>query len=117
MAGFSVSKKGRSFIRGKSIDDDVRGSIIDSIIAEGGDPVSGYFTGQFKEVADRYRVSSPFVSKLWKTFCESGDHLPRKNKSGNPSHLKREDVELIDFLKKEKPSKTYKSIKEDLDSY
>ena len=42
---------------------------------------------------------------------------PEKNKSGNPSHLKREDVELIDFLKKEKPSKTYKSIKEDLDTY
>ena len=48
MAGFSVSKKGRSFIRGKTIDY-VRESIIDSIIAEGGDPVSGYFTGQFKE--------------------------------------------------------------------
>ena len=64
MAGFSVSKNGRSFIRGKSIGDDVRGSIIDSIIAEGGDPVSGYFTGQFKEVADRYRVTGPFVSKL-----------------------------------------------------
>ena len=78
MAGFSVRKKGRSFIRGKSVDDDVRGSIIDSIIAEGGDPVSGYFPGQLKEVADRYRVTSPFVSKLWKSFCETGDHLPRK---------------------------------------
>ena len=117
MAGFCVNSKGRSFIRGKSIDDSLRGSIVDWIIAEGGDPASGYFGGQFMEVADRFRVSGPFVSNLWKTFCETGDHLPRVKKSGNPSHLKREDVELINFLKKEKPSKTYRSIKEDLDTY
>ena len=96
MAGFSAASKNG---------DNVRGSIIDSIIAEGGDPISGYFRGQFKEVADRYRVTIPFFSKLWKTFCETGNHLPRKHKSENPSHLKREDVELIYFLKKEKPLK------------
>ena len=52
MAGFSVKSKGRSFIRGKSIDDSPRGSIVDWIIAEGGYPASGYFGGQFKEVVE-----------------------------------------------------------------
>ena len=59
--------------------------------------------GQFKEVADRYRITSPFVSKLSKTFCDTGNHLLRKHEYRNVSHLKREDVELIYFLKKEKP--------------
>ena len=52
IAGFSVKSKGRSFIRGKSIDDSPRGSIVDWIIAEGGYPASGYFGGQFKEVVE-----------------------------------------------------------------
>ena len=50
MAGFSVKSKGRSFIRGKSIDDSPRGSIVDWIIAEGGYPASGYFEGQFRKL-------------------------------------------------------------------
>ena len=117
MARYSVNSKGRTFIHGKSIEEDLRASIIDSIIAEGGDPGSGYFGGKYKEVADRYRVTGTFVSKLWRTFCDTGEHLTGKKRSGNPSHLKREDVELIDFLKKEKPSKTYQSIKHDLLTY
>ena len=110
MAGFSINKQGRSYIRGKGVDDSLRCVIIDSIIAEGGDPGSGYFGGKFKEVAARYRVTGQFVSKLWKTFCETGDHSSAKKKSGNPCHLKPEDVEMIYF-------KAYRSIKEDLDTY
>ena len=53
MAGFSINKQGRPYIRGKGVDDSLRCVIIDSIIAEGGDPGSGYFGGQFKEVAER----------------------------------------------------------------
>ena len=110
MAGFSINKQGRSYIRGKGVDDSLRCVIIDSIIAEGGDPGSGYFGGKFKEVAARYRVTGQFVSKLWKTFCETGDHSSAKKKSVNPCHLKPEDVEMIYF-------KAYRSIKEDLDTY
>ena len=46
--GFSIDKQGRSYIRGKGVDDSLTCVIIDSIIAEGGDPRSGYFGGQFK---------------------------------------------------------------------
>ena len=44
--------KGRFFIRGKNMDN-LQGSTIDLIIAEEGNPASGYLGGQFKEVTDR----------------------------------------------------------------
>ena len=53
MSCYSVSQQGRTFIRGKSIDESLRASIIDDIVVEGGDPASEYFGGQYKEVADR----------------------------------------------------------------
>ena len=51
---FSVNSKGRTPVRGKSIDDSLRGSILDSIIADGGDPASGYFQGRCPNFADRF---------------------------------------------------------------
>ena len=82
---YSLNSKGRTLIGGKSIDESLRGSILDSIIAEGGDPASGFFPGRYSDVADRFRVSNQFVSKLWQNFCTTGEHLPSKKKSGNPS--------------------------------
>ena len=55
--GFSASKNEEFFILGKDMDN-VRGSIIDLIIAEEGNPASGCFGGQFEEVTDRYWVTS-----------------------------------------------------------
>ena len=43
------------------MDDNLQGSIMDSIIAEEGDKAWGYFG--FKEVADRYRLMSLCVLK------------------------------------------------------
>ena len=39
---YSVNSKGRTLIRKKSTDESLRGSILDSIIAEGGDLASGF---------------------------------------------------------------------------
>ena len=47
--GFSASKYGRFFIRGLNMDN-LRGSIIDLIIAEEGNPASGHLGGQFKKL-------------------------------------------------------------------
>ena len=66
---YSVNSKGRTLIRGKSIEESLRGSILDSIIAEGVDTISGFFPGKYSEVADRSRVSNQFVSKLRQNFC------------------------------------------------
>ena len=53
MMAFSVNSKGRTFISGKPINDSLRGSIIDTIIADGGDASSGFFPGTFTDVANR----------------------------------------------------------------
>ena len=43
MAGFSMNNQGRSYIRGKSVDDSLGCVLIDSIfLAEGGDPTQLY---------------------------------------------------------------------------
>ena len=55
---FSVNSEGQTFVRGKSVDESLRGSVIDSFIAEGGDPASGFFPEKFSDVADRFRVST-----------------------------------------------------------
>ena len=55
---FSVNSEGRTFVRGKSVDESLRGSVVDSIIAEGEDPASGFFPEKFSKVADRFRVST-----------------------------------------------------------
>ena len=50
-------------MRRKSIGESLRVNIIKDIVAEGGDPASGYLAGEYKQVADQYRVMGPFVSK------------------------------------------------------
>ena len=59
----SVNSKGRTFMRRKSIGESLRVNIIKDIVAEGGDPASGYLAGEYKQVADQYRGMGPFVSK------------------------------------------------------
>lgn len=112
-----VNKCGRTYNPGEAIGESLRASIIDRMLLDGGDPATGFFGGRFKDIGDCFGVSAPFVSKLWKTFCLQGDHMPQKRSSGNPSHLKPEDVQLVEFLKKEKPSATLASIKETVENY
>ena len=112
-----VNKCGRTYNPGEAIGESLRASIIDRMLLDGGDPATGFFGGRFKNIGDCFGVSAPFVSKLWKTFCLQGDHMPQKRSSGNPSHLKPEDVQLVEFLKKEKPSATLASIKETVENY
>ena len=69
------------------MDDNLRGSTIDLIIAGEGNPASAYFGGQFKEVTHRYWVTSPCVLKLntlsyavrfASDHCKSPHHSHRK---------------------------------------
>ena len=115
MAG--ISAKGRTYSRGKAANEDLRTIIIDKIVSDGGDMATGYFGGSFKDIANIYRVSETFVVKIWNQVCETLDHLPSKRTSGNPPHLQREDIDVVELLKLENPSKSYKSIKENIDSY
>ena len=50
-----VNSKGRTFVKGKSASEELRRSIIDSVVAQGGDVVSGEVPrGLLSNVADQF---------------------------------------------------------------
>lgn len=114
---FKINSKGRTYVGGQAIGNELRSNILDKMISDGGDQINGFFPGKFKDVAEHFQVSSQFVSKLWSNFCFNGEFMPRKRQTGNPCHLKTQDIELVEFLKKSKPSTSYKSIKDDLEKF
>ena len=84
--------------------------IIDSILAEGGDPTSGYFGGHFKEVAES-RVSS--FQNYGKRSAKLGIICPQK---GIWKPLSPQARGCGNDILSEK-GKTCRLIKEDLDTY
>ena len=62
-----VNSKGRTFVKRKSASEELRRSIVDSVLAQGGDVVSGKLPrGLLSNVADQFMTSKSFVTKLWK---------------------------------------------------
>ena len=54
----NVSQKGRSssYHKGKSLQNDLRSLIIDEIVEEGGDIVTGFFPGNLANVARKFKL-------------------------------------------------------------
>ena len=58
------------------------------------------------------------VSNIWKTFCRTGENLPRHTAArGQPKRLEEPELDLVQLLKKCRPSITYKDIKEYIEVY
>lgn len=87
------------------------------MVDQGGDIGSCYFPGSYKAVRDRFKVSDFVVRKLWKQICNEQVLEPTKHKSGNPAHLKHDDLQFIETIKTVKPSISYQTIKEDIEQY
>ena len=105
-----VSRKGRSYERGKAVGVELRKSVIDWIVKEGGDLTTGNFPGSFTNVAKHFSLSVSFVSKLWKQCCDTADICPQWKGGNNPPHLGPSELELIQCLKSSKPSLPYSKI-------
>lgn len=103
---FEVTKKGRTFVRGKALNAELRTAVIDEIINQAGDMRTGFSPGSFNDIANQFRISTNVVKKIWNQVCLEGTVEPKKNKTGNMSHLKDEDIQLIEMLRREKPSRT-----------
>ncbi len=101
-----VTKLGRTYIRGKAIQDDLRSIVIDQIVEMGGDTATGFFQGSYNAVASKLKLSVETIKKIWRTFCESGDVKRPKSCASGVKHLKPEDLQFIKFLKMDKPSMT-----------
>ena len=74
---------------------DLRRIVIDDIISAGGCPETAHFPGEFKYLADKFKLSSTTIKNIWVSFCERKTVDPRQHGGGNPSKLGREDLELI----------------------
>ncbi len=105
-----VSGKGRSFERGKAVRMELRKSVIDMIVKEGGDVTTENFPGSFKNVAQHFSLSVSFICKLWKQCCETGDITPQWKGGKQSATLGTPELELIQCLKSSKPSLPYTKI-------
>ena len=65
-----VNKFGRSYRPGVALDQDFKRSIIDRIISDGGDRITGYIPRSFTQLADELRVSANTVKSVWYRYCE-----------------------------------------------
>ena len=107
----TVSSKGRSFVNGKALSKELRTLIVDKIISEGGNPLTGEFTNSScSEIGRSVRVCHATVAKIWKQFCETRSISPNRNYRGRPCHLSYGDLCLIETLKREKPTISYDEV-------
>ena len=90
-------------------------SIIDNILSGGGDVSTEYYPGSFRAIGSKYKVSGVTVSNVWKTFCQTGENLPRHTAArGQPKRLEEPELDFVQMLIKFRPSRTYKDIREDI---
>ena len=109
---WKINKKGRSYLSGKALSlIDMRSSVIDKIVQRGGDTASGFFPGKYIDVAiNELSLHCSTVSKIWNQFCEKKSLSPLKTSGGKRSSLSDGDLQLIEVLKRHKPTTTYSEI-------
>ena len=112
-----ISSKGRSYLKGYPLGNDLRKLIIDEILHNGGDQLSGYFPGNFRNVADKFKVSNSTVTNIWTNFIRTNNINPVPKKGGNPSHLTDGDLQLIETLVVANPTITQKEILSNLEQF
>lgn len=107
---------------GTSYSEDVRKLIIDFIIENGGDLLTGDLPAALtlRSVSKHFGVGEQFVSKVWRTFCENGETTARKadqtlNKA--TSKLGNNEITFIEFLKRQQPSISIAEIKDELNQH
>ena len=109
-----VNKKGRTYIKGRAVGSDLRRIVIDDILSAGGCPETTYFPGEFKTVADKFKLSNSTIKNIWISFCDRKTVDPRPHGGGNPKKLGREDLELIEVLITADPTISHKELLEKL---
>ena len=104
MEAFKVSKLGRTYRPGVALDQDMRSLIMDRILHEGGDRVTGYIPRSFCSFSEELKLSVNTITKIWRKFCAELSINPLAKGGPKWSKLTGDDLELIEILKIEKPS-------------
>ena len=89
--------------------------IIDSIISDGGDRITGYIPQSVTQFARELRVSVKTVKSVWFRYCEEMRTSAKPIGGLTSEKLKEDDSELIDVLKLHSPSTTIYEIIEELE--
>ena len=108
------NKKGRFQYRGKSLSSELKGEVIDSILEAGGNSTTGYFPGKWDHIGTKYKVYGKIVKDLWQTFVSIGDVQDDSKPKSNSRKLGQGELNLIEAMKTQKPSISYKVTNENL---
>ena len=113
----NVSQKGRLYHKGKSLRNDLRSLIIDTIVEAGGDIVSRLFPGNFAVIAKTFKLKTYNVVKLWRQFVAKWIPQAPKVSSSWLRRLQPHDLDFIKFLKTDRPSLTSGELLRELNEY
>ena len=89
--------------------------ILDTIIENGGDSLTGYIPVTYSEIAKRFCVSQQTVAKIWREFCQRNSFTVQSRGGVRNRKLTDNDLELIEMLKASKGSISMREISEILD--
>ena len=94
---------------------DLKFLIIDSIIRDGGDRITGYIPRSVTQFARELRVSVNTVKSVWFRYCEETITTPKPKRGLTFEKLKEDDRQLIEVLKLHSPSMSLSEIMEELE--
>ena len=98
-----MTKTGRVYERRRALNNDLRRNIIQDIVENGGDFVTGFFPSNLSEIALKNRTKYDMVKKICKQFCGSGT-IKFQGQTGGSKHLEPDDIELLRYLKTSRAS-------------
>ena len=111
-----TSKKGRSYVKGQALSEDLRQLILDELISLGADITLGTIPRGVKSAtADKFKIDKKCVTRLWSNFLEHGSVKSHKSNAGRPQKLDDQQTRYVEMLKLEKPSTSLLEIQEKLE--
>ena len=103
---FAKSKRGRLYTRGKALSEEFRLIIISKLVDGGANEETGSIPrGVKRKVALELLIDKNSVSRAWESWITNRDVAPKpKNSKGSQGKLDQNDLQYIEFLKRERPS-------------
>ena len=93
------AQNGRILVWGRATDTNFQWLVIDHVISNDGDILTGYFPGSVSSVIDHFKLSRSCVAKLRNSACEGATTDPQWKGANNPTHLHSQDLNLLEALK------------------
>ena len=99
-----VNNLGRTYMPGKPLSQDMCMLVIDRIMAEGGDRLTGYIPTTYTFLSQQLKISLNTVKNIWRRYFKDFNVMPKPAGGARNNKLTQDDLEFIETLKVEKPS-------------